>query len=295
MTTATAEPTNFLWLEITGRCQLECTHCYADSSPAGDHGTMSTEDWHAVIDSAADLGVSMVQLIGGEPTLHPGLPELVAYALAADLEVEIYTNLVHIPERLWEVFARPGVRLATSYYTDDPAQHELLTGGRGSHARTRANIVEAVRRSVPLRVGLIDAGDGQHVDAAHAELLALGVADIGRDQVRAFGRGAAAGVDLADTCGGCGHGTAAVGPDGTVTPCVFTRHAVAGNIRSAPLGAIIAGEAFGAQVEHLDQLRRPGPTACKPSPKCAPASSCNPSCTPSDTGNKGSNCKPKGK
>jgi MoaA/NifB/PqqE/SkfB family radical SAM enzyme len=24
---------SFVWLEITGKCQLECAHCYADSGP----------------------------------------------------------------------------------------------------------------------------------------------------------------------------------------------------------------------------------------------------------------------
>ncbi|WP_195905944.1 radical SAM/SPASM domain-containing protein [Parafrankia discariae] len=297
MSTATVEPTTFLWLEITGRCQLECTHCYADSSPLGDHGTMSTTDWRAVIDAAAELEVGMVQLIGGEPTLHPDLPDLVDYALTAGIDVEIYTNLLHVTDALWKVFTRPGVRLATSYYAADPAGHEAVTGRKGSHGRTRANIAEAVRRSVPLRVGLIDTGNGGDVDAAHADLLTLGVSDeeIGMDQARGFGRAATIDVDLGGTCGDCGHGTAAIGPDGTVTPCVFTRHAVAGNVHSTALGAILAGGSFSAQVERLDQLRRTTTVACKPNPKCAPASSCAPSCTPSDTGNKGSNCKPKGK
>ncbi|ABD13244.1 hypothetical protein Francci3_3894 [Frankia casuarinae] len=51
----------------------------------------------------------------------------------------------------------------------------------------------------------------------------------------------------------------------------------AGNVHSAPLDAILSGDAFGAQVEHLDQLRHPGsgPTACQPNPKCGPASSRN--------------------
>ncbi|MBA2309466.1 MAG: hypothetical protein H0W01_09270 [Pseudonocardiales bacterium] len=30
----------FLWLEITGKCQLACEHCYADSSgPTRTHGS----------------------------------------------------------------------------------------------------------------------------------------------------------------------------------------------------------------------------------------------------------------
>jgi hypothetical protein len=33
---------SFLWLEITGRCQLACRHCYAESGPRGTHGSMAT-------------------------------------------------------------------------------------------------------------------------------------------------------------------------------------------------------------------------------------------------------------
>ncbi|MBO0880190.1 MAG: radical SAM protein [Mycobacterium sp.] len=68
---STANETSFLWLEITGRCQLACVHCYADSGPAGTHGSMRRADWLRVMDQAARMGVRMVQFIGGEPTLHP--------------------------------------------------------------------------------------------------------------------------------------------------------------------------------------------------------------------------------
>lgn len=121
---------SFVWLEITGRCQLECTHCYADSGPRGTTGTMTDEDWKRVIDQAAELGAHMVQFIGGEPTLHRSLPELVGQALGADLLVEVFSNLVHVPPSLWEIFSRPGVRLATSYYADRADQHEAITKRR---------------------------------------------------------------------------------------------------------------------------------------------------------------------
>jgi MoaA/NifB/PqqE/SkfB family radical SAM enzyme len=282
---ATLEAPTFLWLELTGRCQLACAHCYASSSPLGGHGTMAVDDWRTVLDDAAGQGVDMVQFIGGEPTLHPGFADLVGHALALGLRVEVYTNLLHVPARLWEVFALPGVRLATSYYSDDAGQHDAVTGRAGSHARTRANIVEAVRRGIPLRVGVIDRGGGQRVAEARTELEALGVTDIGVDHVRAFGRGAST-VDESDTCGGCGHGAAAVGPDGAVTPCVFTRHAVAGNVRDRGLGAVLVGETFAAEVARLDAVRETtasagcGPDVCPPKAKQA----CNPN---------QSQCKPK--
>ncbi|HEY3514514.1 MAG TPA: hypothetical protein VGL36_35370 [Kribbella sp.] len=42
-----------------------------------------------------------VQFIGGEPTLHPASPELLRRALAAGLEVEVFSNLVHVTPALW--------------------------------------------------------------------------------------------------------------------------------------------------------------------------------------------------
>ena len=146
---------SFVWLEITGRCQLECRHCYADSGPGGGHGSMTAADWRRVIDQSVELGVEMVQFIGGEPTLHPDLPDLLGYALAAGVEVEVFSNLAHVTPALWELFAQPGVHLACSYYSDRAGQHAAITGRAGSYARTRANIGEAVRRSIPLRVGVI--------------------------------------------------------------------------------------------------------------------------------------------
>src|SRR5437879_5963696 len=98
-----------LELEVTGRCQLECVHCYSSSGPSGSHGEMQVADWQRVIDEAAAMDVPRVQLIGGEPTLYPGLTRLVVHALGYGLEVEIYSNLVKVTPEMWDLFTLPGV------------------------------------------------------------------------------------------------------------------------------------------------------------------------------------------
>ncbi|WP_163554570.1 radical SAM protein, partial [Candidatus Frankia alpina] len=221
-----------LWLDITRFCTLACTHCYNRSGVTGGHGTMTANDWLTVIDDAAAHGVRTVRIIGGEPTSYPALPDLVDRALAVGLDVEIFSNLVHISDQMWTLFERPGVSLATSYYSSVPAEHEQVTGRRGSHARTRANLVEALRRSIPLRGALIDTGTAD-VHAVRADLLGLGVTTLRVDKVRAFGR--AAGGDGAGPCGRCGLGRAAIQPDGTLTPCVMTSDRDGGNVRDTPL------------------------------------------------------------
>lgn len=300
MTITPPEPDSglsFLWLEVTGRCQLECVHCYADSGPAGTHGTMTYLDWLGVVDQAADLGVRMVQTIGGEPTLWPGLPGLVSGALSRGLEVEVYSNLVHVTDAMWELFALPGVRLATSYYTDDPAEHRRITGRPTLH-RTRTNIAQALSMDIPLRVGIIDLGGGQRVEDACRELSQLGVTNMGIDRMRLLGRPARGLCDASELCGRCGDGIAAILPDGTVAPCPLARWLAAGNVQTAPLAEL----APRVQAIAASEIRPARPHACKPpcEPQCTPG--CDPSmtkpgggdgCTPQKNCNPNQACKPK--
>ena len=131
---------SFLELEITQFCQLKCAHCYSESGPHGGHGTMTTADWEKLIDQAAALGIETVQFIGGEPTLDPDLPLLMRHALGAGLNVDVYTNLVHVTPELWELFSLPGVSIGFSWYSADPGKHAGRTqAGLGSFRRRQAN------------------------------------------------------------------------------------------------------------------------------------------------------------
>jgi MoaA/NifB/PqqE/SkfB family radical SAM enzyme len=232
---------SFLELEITGLCQLKCRHCYAESGPDSDHGTMTFSEWECVIDDAYALAVDTVQFIGGEPTLQPELPRLVRYALDKGLKVDVYTNLVHVTPDLWEVFSLPGVSLGTSWYSADLDRHADITGSKGSHARTRANIVEALRRGIPLRAGIVAVVDGQDTATARQELLALGVIDIHTDRARGVGRAARGTPDISELCGRCGRGRAAISLHGDLSPCVIGRFLVAGNVKDEPVGDIVSG------------------------------------------------------
>ena len=286
----------FVWLEITGKSQIACNHCYAESGPTGSDGAMLPADWCRVIDEVAQLGGRMVQFIGGEPTLHRGLPDLVQRALGQGLEVEVFTNLVHVSWELWETFAHRGLRLATSYYSDDATEHEAITNGRGSHARTKANITKALRRSIPLRVGLVDVQDGQRVTQARAELEALGVTEIGTDHLRRVGRGSQQSQPSIDQlCGHCARGKVAVSPNGDVWPCVFARWMPVGNVQQSTLIEILNSPAMTTATAMLDSHFPVPETPCVPrmcdpqcGPNCGPA--CNPSCWPHGTGP----CGPKG-
>jgi MoaA/NifB/PqqE/SkfB family radical SAM enzyme len=267
-TVASSAIPGLLWLDLTRKCQLTCAHCYNESGPQGDHGTMTRDDWLRVLDQAADLGMANLQFIGGEPTLHPDFEHLVQSALDTGLEIEVFSNLVHVSASRWKLFLRPGVTLATSYYSDQAGEHDAMTGRR-SHARTRANIAKAVRLGIPLRAGIIVGSQEQRADDARRELELLGVTRIGVDNVRPFGRGAGGRTpDMANLCGQCGTSGAAIGPTGEVAPCVFSGWMGVGNVKDAPLAAILGGAAM--EEANIPIRREAGRGSLGPERKCDP-------------------------
>ncbi|MEU8972612.1 radical SAM protein [Streptomyces monashensis] len=268
-----------LELELTGKCQLTCTHCLSLSSPQATHGTMTPANWREVIEDAAALKVRTIQLIGGEPTVHPNWREFAELALSLGLHVEVYSNLFHVRDDWWELFTHDRVTLATSYYSDDPTEHDKITGKAGSYTRTRSNIREAVRRGATVRAGIVDILPGQHVAEARAQLESMGVKRITTDRVRAVGRAMLPGQSptLDEMCGRCTRGRAAILPNGDLAGCVLSRNFPAGNVRETRLAELFRGRPWADLSASIPPLRA---SACPPddSGDCDPANTeaCDP-------------------
>ncbi|MFE2296334.1 radical SAM protein [Streptomyces sp. NPDC059452] len=265
-----------LELEITGKCQLSCTHCLSESSPQASHGEMAAADWLSVIIDAASLGIRKIQLIGGEPTAHPNWRQFTEAALSLGQNVEVFSNLFHVRNEWWEVFARTGVTLGTSYYSDGPDEHDRITGRAGSYVRTRKHIQEALDRGITLRAGIVGILPEQRVQEARSELISMGVAPglIRMDRARAVGRALLPGQRpaLDEMCGQCTRGRASVLPNGDLAGCVLSRDFPAGNVREARLAELLGGKGW---KDLTARIPAPVRNACTPND----SSDCNPAST----------------
>jgi MoaA/NifB/PqqE/SkfB family radical SAM enzyme len=236
----------FLWLEITAKCNLLCSHCYADSGPQGDlYGDMSYDDWTRVIDEAGDLGCRAVQFIGGEPTMHPRLDDLVDHANHRGFDfIEVFTNATRLGKNLIGCFQRGGVHVATSFYSDDPAVHEQITQGEGSWQRTVHGIETVLAAGLPIRVGVIETErNAGHGPRAIEFLKGLGVREVRMDRERGVGRGrlirlGGEGERYEELCGQCWKGKLCVTSSGEVFPCVFARATPLGDSHSGLSGIL---------------------------------------------------------
>jgi MoaA/NifB/PqqE/SkfB family radical SAM enzyme len=285
---------SFLWLEITAKCNLFCTHCYAESGPHGElYGEMSYPDWTRVIDEAAELGGRSLMFIGGEPTMHPRLPDMADHAQRRGFNrIEVYTNATRLGKGLLDRFRRSRVHIATSFYSDDPGVHEQITRGEGSWQRTVSGIKSVLAAGLPIRVGVIETEKNQgHVPRAVEFLKTLGVKEFGIDRERGVGRGQAVGLRVDgerydELCGRCWKGRLCVTPSGEVFPCVFSR--------ATPLGDVKLGMSTILRNTGLTKFRQKVREMGEPRAQCDPDDPCNPAicCAPSDPCNPAICCAP---
>jgi MoaA/NifB/PqqE/SkfB family radical SAM enzyme len=279
-------PLQFLWLELTARCNLDCIHCYSESGPGSQlEGAMMQTDWQRVLEEGRDLGCECVQFIGGEVLLVPYLLKLISFAREVGFSVvEVFSNSTILDDSTIAAFQNAGVCVATSFYCHDSDIHECITNRQGSWRRTLSAIDLLVLRCVPLRVGVIEMEVNRpFVPETIKFLKDRGVTNVRVDRVRSFGRAAAFSPNvsgLTELCGNCGDRRVCVTGSGKVFPCIMSRHFPIGNFLESGLRAAVEGaqlKEFRTSLVAVTRGCAPcDPHACGPN-DCAPgAIDCDP-------------------
>ncbi|MEK0430595.1 MAG: hypothetical protein RL139_399 [Gemmatimonadota bacterium] len=93
---------SYLRISVTDRCNFRCVYCMPEQGlawlPKAD--ILSYEEIVAVVRQLAPLGLRRLRITGGEPTIRPGLPALVAQlrAVPGIEDIALSTNGVKLPE-----------------------------------------------------------------------------------------------------------------------------------------------------------------------------------------------------
>jgi radical SAM protein with 4Fe4S-binding SPASM domain len=119
---------------LTYACNNKCPHCYNDPERF-DLASLATADWKRVIDALAEVGVPHLIFTGGEATLHPGLPELIAHADGYGQIVGLNTNGRRITHRPYMQELRDAgldhVQVTLESHRADI--HDAMVGARAFH------------------------------------------------------------------------------------------------------------------------------------------------------------------
>ncbi len=167
-------------IALTYACQNRCEFCYASSPGRRSGRRMSTDQVRRVMDRIFhEAHVPSLSFTGGEATLEPDLPELVAYGARLGFRVNLITNGIRAGDPAYAAaLASSGLASAqVSLEAGEEALHDRLVGRPGAFRAT----VAAVRNfaALGLHVHTNTTLSPANLDAA-ADLVRFVAADLGR-------------------------------------------------------------------------------------------------------------------
>jgi len=137
-----AQRCNLPVLSITNACDLRCPKCFTYNRTDRLYAMSDTEfDRHLEYVLAACGSVDLINITGGEPTLHPRLLELLARARREGIgRVTVNTNGLRLADDagLAQRLAELGVYVVLSLDTLDPGRSRVLHGRDVTAAKQRA-------------------------------------------------------------------------------------------------------------------------------------------------------------
>ncbi len=163
-----------LMLEPLFRCNLACAGCGKIQYPAHILKAQLTPE--QCFKAVEECGTPMVSIPGGEPLLHPNMPEIVDGLVARKKYIYLCTNALLLKEKL-HLF-KPSKYLSFSVHLDgQEADHDMSVCREGGHKIAMEGIRAAVAAGfrVTTNTTLFDGADPNSVRAHFDELMAAGV------------------------------------------------------------------------------------------------------------------------
>src|SRR5260221_7247545 len=92
-----------LTVAITAHCNLRCIGCrYGRDFMPGHH--LPLEKVKELLEDAKTGGIERVRLYGGEPLLHPGLPDMIRHSLSLGLSTHVNTNGILLKQKIDQLY-----------------------------------------------------------------------------------------------------------------------------------------------------------------------------------------------
>jgi len=144
-----------LVIKPTLACTANCPTCAGRRElhrAARKENRLTLDDWRRVLREARSLGTWELTISGGEPSLYPELPELVAIGHELGVLVRLNSNGSLTDRGLAERLVRAGLQIVDiSLYHPDPEIHDGMRRSRGlwAMATGAVRMLAGLRRTYP--------------------------------------------------------------------------------------------------------------------------------------------------
>lgn len=186
-------------LALTYRCNNDCAHCY-NIRPRAMAET-STDRWKHMLDRLWEAGIPHLVFTGGEPTLRPDLPELIAHAEKNGQITGLNTNARRLSEPGYvERLAAAGLdHVQVTVESHNAEIHDALVGAPGAWRQTIAGLRQALSTKLFVMTNTTLLRSNSLGLTETLDFLAdLGVSTIGLNALIYSGRGATVGSGVSE-------------------------------------------------------------------------------------------------
>jgi radical SAM protein with 4Fe4S-binding SPASM domain len=136
-------------LQVTNRCNYECSHCYQVHDDHADE--LSFEEIERILREFADAGVLFLVLMGGEFFMRRDADRILALGHELGFALRLKTTGHHVTDKRADFLAtvRP-LEVDLSVYAAGRHAHEEVTRHPGSFERTLAAARRLIERRIPV-------------------------------------------------------------------------------------------------------------------------------------------------
>ncbi len=129
-------------LMITGKCNLNCLHCFNAKDNAPLNTELSYEQIIGILDQARDIGVHAFTLTGGEPLVHHRFLDIVKAIYARDMLVfELNTNGLLLNQKTLDAFKELGCFPLIKISFDGVGYHNIIR----QHPKAEELTIKAIK------------------------------------------------------------------------------------------------------------------------------------------------------
>ncbi len=160
-------------LEVTRRCPLECQHCYnnlAMGDLAARNRELTKEEYFALLQELADMGVMWILFTGGEIFARKDFLEIYTFAKQKGFLVTLFTNGILINDKIADYLQEfPPFAIEITLYGRTKETYEALTQMPGSYDRCIRGIRLLLDRGLPLKLKTVGTKINRHEIASMKE------------------------------------------------------------------------------------------------------------------------------
>lgn len=147
---------NFVWLELTERCNEKCVHCYGEFGRNIKSQDLHLSDWKSILLKLKNSGCKKIQFIGGEPLLFKNFSLLLDYAINLNFdEISIFTNATLLTNTLIKKIKENNISIKVSLYGHNGEIHDNITKISGSFNKTISNLELLYNEGVKTSIAVI--------------------------------------------------------------------------------------------------------------------------------------------